>query len=99
MSDPRLSDEATGLTPLEQVEDDKALLVLAWHTSEGIAMSQWRNVSGFGGTAQPVKFLHVRGLVRGEPGGPDVEWAQAYLAIPSEVAMELAAALVKGTTD
>jgi hypothetical protein len=93
VSDPRLSDEATGLPPLEQVEEDRAVFVLEWDTSEGIV------ASGFHEETKPVKFLHVRGLVRGEPGGPDVEWAQAYIAISTDIVMDLAADLVKGTTE
>lgn len=93
MTDPRLSDEATGLPPLAQVEDERALFVLDWYTSEGIVLS------GFTNETKAVKFLHARGLVRGERGGAEVEWAQAYIAIPTEVVMELAADLVKGTTE
>lgn len=89
--DPRVSDEATGLPPLEEVEDDLAMLVVAWYASEGVAASPLTN------EPQAVRYLHARGLVTGKDGTP--EWAQVYLAVPVEASVELAAALAKGTTE
>lgn len=89
--DPRLTDEATGLPPLEQVEADHALLVVAWTASAGVATSPLT------GAAVPVRFLSVRGLSNGPGGRP--EWAQVHLAVPVEHAVDVAAALAKGSTE
>lgn len=90
--DPRVSDEATGLPPLEEVEIDAALLVLAWSGGTGAV------VSPHSAESVPVRWLHVRGLVR-EGDGSDptkVEWAQLHLAVPVEHAVDVAATLASG---
>lgn len=94
MNDPRTSDEATGLPPLENVENELAILALVWTASEGVVASPLTE------EPQAVRYLHVRGIVAGD-GGPDDTpvWAQAHIAVPFDVAMEMAAALAKGTTE
>lgn len=94
--DPRVSDEATGLPPLEEVDPADSILCMAWHASEGIAASP--------ATREPiaVRYLSVRGLVRADRGPDDphaVEWGQIHIAVPVEAAVDVAAALAKGTTE
>lgn len=83
-----LSDEATGLPPLEEVEEEDAILVLAWATTEGVVASPT--------AVEPaaVRYLSVRGLIVGEKGLP--QWAQVHLAVPIEIAVDVAAALAMG---
>lgn len=90
--DPRVSDEATGLPPLEEVEHETALLVLAWVGGVGVALSPHTS------EATPVRWLHCRGLVRAGAGSDPnaVEWSQVHLAVPVEHAMDVAAALASG---
>lgn len=89
--DPRLSDAATGLPPLEDVDPNDALLVLAWSASVGVATSPATSET------VPVRYLSVRGLVRGRPDDPQsAEWAQFHLAVPVEHAVDVAAALASG---
>ncbi len=82
--DPRLSDEATGLPPLHEVEPEIALLGMAWVVTEGIVQSP------FTGETTAVRYLSVRGLAQPE-GQP--EWHQAHIAIPAEAIPGLIAAL------
>lgn len=89
--DARLSDEATGLPPLEDLDGESTMLVMAWNASEGIAMSPLSHAT------EPVRFLHLRGLsLAPEDGKP--EWVQVHIAVPVEVCLDVAAALAKGTT-
>lgn len=90
--DPRASDAATGLPPLDELEPATTLVVLGWASSEGIAALTLDDKLKDGGVA--VYYLHVRGLIVGGPTG--VEWAQIHLAVPVEHAMEVAAALAGG---
>lgn len=95
--DPRLSDEATGLPPLHVLDESNALLVLAWDASHGMAAGMV-DVAGGDGTVA-VRWLHLRGLVvgaEGRTGNPD--WAQMHIAVPVSSALDVAAALAKGTT-
>lgn len=94
-NDPRVSDEATGLPPLEVIEAETTLVVLAWAASEGIAALTLDGEVKEGGEA--VRYLHCRGLIEGGPSG--VEWAQIHLAVPVGSALDVAAALAKGTTE
>jgi hypothetical protein len=92
--DPRLSDGATGLPPLEQVDPGDTMLMLAWHASQGIATSPAT------GATVAVRYLSVRGLMRVDPADPDAaEWAQVHIAVPVEHAVDVAAALAMGTTE
>lgn len=92
--DPRTSDEATGLPPLEELEPATTLVVLAWDVSEGIVANTHKGETRDGGV--PVRYLHCRGLITGGPSG--IEWAQIHLAVPADEALDVAAALAKGTT-
>lgn len=87
-----MSDDATGLPPLDDVEPAAAILVLAWAASEGVATSP------YDGATQAVRYLSVRGLVRSAPGDDPsaVEWAQVHLAVPVEAAVDVAASLASG---
>lgn len=85
-TDPRLSDEATGLPPLDEVDGANAMLVLAWVTSDGLA--------SLAREGEPVRYLSARGLTQAADGA--VEWAQAHLAVPTAVAMDVAADLGAG---
>lgn len=94
--DPRLSDEATGLPPLEVIEQEGTVVVLAYAASEGVsALTLDDKVAK--GTEQAVRYLHVRGIAASPDGG--VEWVQCHLAVPVECALDVAAALAKGTTE
>lgn len=89
--DPRVSDEATGLPPLEQVDPDDTMLVCSWVGSVGVAMVPGRDET------IAVRYLSVRGITRGTPGDPhSAEWAQFHLAVPVEHAVDVAAALASG---
>jgi hypothetical protein len=90
MTDPRVSDEATGLPPLEELGNDPVMLVLAWATGNGIASNDFTD------SEEPCRFLHLRGLVVSETAGYSAEWAQIHFAIPVEAVMDLAADLVRG---
>lgn len=86
-----MSDEATGLPPLEHVDPDDAMVVCAWVGSVGVVM-----MPGSEETVA-VRYLSVRGVVRGKPGDPhSAEWAQFHLAVPVEHAVDVAAALATG---
>lgn len=88
MDDPRVSDEATGLPPLEEIGTDPALIVLAWASGDGLVVGPH--------TDEPVavRFLHLRGLIEAEPGSAHkVEWTQIHVAVPVEHAMDVALAL------
>lgn len=92
--DPRLTDEATGLPPLEDLQHEYTIVALAWTASVGVAMSPL--------DPEPVavRYLHLRGLVSGEGGPPDNPvWGQVFVAVPVDAALEVAAALAKGTTE
>lgn len=91
--DQAASDEATGLPPLEMVEPELAIYVMAWEAVAGVVATPT--------APEPVavRYLNVRGLVRGRQGPASMEWAQVYLAVPVEHALEVAAALAKGTTE
>lgn len=93
MTDPRLSDEATGLPPLEELGDDPVVLVLAWATGDGIAANDFTK------SDEPCRYLHVRGLIKSETPGYAAEWTQAHFAIPTAAVMDLAADLVKGSAE
>lgn len=91
MKDRRTSDEATGLPPLEEVDPDSALLVLAWSASIGVVAIPDEDAP------VAVRYLSLRGLTRSTPGDPTkVEWAQFHIAVPVEHAMDVAAALASG---
>jgi hypothetical protein len=98
--DPRLSDAATGLPPLEDVEPADTVLLLAWAASEGVALSPVT------AAPQAVRFLSVRGLAMLDPNlvgagrlPTDPQWVQVHIAVPVEHALDVAAALAKGTTE
>lgn len=91
MNDPRHSDEATGLPPIDEIEAETTLVVLAWAGSEGIAA---RTSGGEIEADTAVRYLHVRGLIVGGPTG--VEWAQIHIAVPVEHAVDVAACLATG---
>src|SRR3954447_4257272 len=92
--DARLSDEATGLPPLSDIEDATTILLLAWDASVGVARSPWTDET------QPVRYLHVRGLAQGAEGPSDVpDWVQVFVAVPVEHALDVAADLAKGSTE
>lgn len=89
MSDPRVSDEATGLPPLDELGNDPAMIVLAWASGEGVVSSPHT------GEALAVRYVHLRGLIEAPTDEPHkVEWAQVHIAVPVEHAMDVAAALV-----
>lgn len=94
MTDPRLSDAATGLPPIEELGTDPVMLVLGWATGSGIAANDFTQ------SDEPCRYLHLRGLVEGAdgPDGPP-DWAQIHLAIPVSVVLDLAADLAKGSTE
>jgi hypothetical protein len=85
--DPRVSDEATGLPPLEELNDDETILVVAWASGSGVAQSPMAEET------VPCRYLHLRGVAQG-PDGP--EWAQIHIAVPVEHAVDVAAALAAG---
>lgn len=90
--DPRTSDEATGLPPLEELGDDEVLLVTTWVAGTGVARSPVT------GELVVVRYLHVRGLAHSDETDPgsQPEWAQVHLAVPVEHAVDVAAALASG---
>lgn len=89
--DPRVSDEATGLPPLEELGDDETLVVLAWSSGEGLVHNPLADVS------VAVRFLHLRGLANNsDRPGVVAEWAQTHIAVPVEVALDVAADLARG---
>lgn len=90
--DPRVSDEATGLPPLHEVENESSLVVAAWDAGTGMVAHPGL------GEPIPVRWLHVRGLVTNEDGD-GVQWAQLHIAVPVEHALDVAAALAKGTPE
>lgn len=87
--DPRTSDEATGLPPLEEVEAESSLVVLAWTSGVGVVANP-----GIG-EPTPVRWLHLRGLINNE-NGDGVQWGQLHIAVPVEHAVDVAAALAAG---
>jgi hypothetical protein len=91
MDEERLTDEATGLPPLEEADPEASMVVLAWAASEGI-------VAGASPEPQAVRWLHVRGLALQEDG-TGAQWTQLHFAVPVEHALDVAAALAKGTTE
>jgi len=91
--DPRLSDEATGLPPLEEIEDASTLLVLAYAAGEGVVLSPVT------GKVEPCRYLHLRGIAASPDVHNGVEWGQLHLAVPVEECMSVAAALAKGSTE
>lgn len=90
MSDPGYSDEATGLPPLTEPDPAMTMVVLAYDVSVGLAA-----VPTYGDV--PVRYLHVRGLANGPDGQP--EWVQSHIAVPVTMALDVAAALAKGSTE
>lgn len=100
VGDLRLTDAATGLPPLEEVEPADTVLLLGWYASEGLVVSPV--------TAEPaaVRYLSVRGLAMLDPdlvgagrAPNDPQWVQVHIAVPVEAALDVAAALAKGTTE
>jgi hypothetical protein len=90
-TDPRVTDEATGLPPLEEPDPNDCILVAAWAGGIGVVQAP--------GDDAPVavRFLHVRGLVRGDPKNPQlVSWGQVHLAVPVEYAVDVSVALASG---
>jgi hypothetical protein len=87
--DPRLSDEATGLPPLEEIGTDDIMLVLAWAGGEGLATSP------ISGKTEACRYLHLRGLAVAADGA-SAEWAQVHIAVPVSHALDVAATLGKG---
>lgn len=86
----RVSDEATGLPPLEEIGDDETLFVCAWAGGDGLVhFPEGDNIA--------VRYLHLRGLTS-DPGEPPV-WAQIHIAVPVEYCLDVAATLAKGTTE
>lgn len=93
MSDDRLSDQATGLPPLSEPDPADTVMLLAYDVSVGLVANP--NVSSDG---VPVRYLHVRGIANTGPDG-SIEYVQVHVAVPVEAALDVAAALAKGTTD
>lgn len=94
VEDPRVTDQATGLPPLEQVDPGDTILLAAYAASEGVAMSP------ASGQAIPVRYLSVRGLIRGDADDPrSAEWGQIHVAVPVEHVMDVCASLAKGSTE
>jgi hypothetical protein len=92
--DPRVSDEATGLPPLEELGDDETLVVLAWSSGEGLASNPLA-----GDVPVAVRYLHLRGVANSDlAAGVVAEWAQLHIAVPVEVALDVAADLARGST-
>lgn len=91
MSDDRTSDEATGLPPLHIIEPVDTIVLLAWDASEGIVHNPVT------GESQAVRYLHVRGI--GNDENDVITWSQCHIAVPVEHAVDVAAALAKGTTE
>jgi len=90
-----VSDEATGLPPLEEIApDDEAMIVLAWAGGSGIVQSPH--------TTEPiaVRYLHVRGLALPNDAekaqGAQATWVQVHIAVPVEHSMDVASALAAG---
>lgn len=94
-ADPRTTDEATGLPALDVVEPASSLVVVAWAAAAGIVSSPLQAAD------IPVRWLHLRGLARAVPGDDPhvVDWAQMHIAVPVDHALDVAAALAKGTTE
>jgi len=88
--DLRISDEATGLPPLEEIGDDPVMVVLAWATGDGIVAGLYPD-----GAVAACRYLHVRGAILGPDGQP--EWAQIHLAIPVDDALDLSVSIIAGT--
>lgn len=89
--DDRTSDEATGLPPLHEIDVAATIVLLAWDATEGM-------VSMPNGESIAVRYLHVRGVTHSEDG-TTIDWAQAHIAVPVDVVMEVAGHLVRGTTE
>lgn len=86
--DPRVSDEATGLPPLEELNEDEVMIVAAWASGEGVVQTPL--------AVEPiaVRYLHLRGLALSDDGTP--EWVQAHVAVPVDHAIDVAVALGGG---
>lgn len=91
-NNPQISDETTGLRPLEELDPPASILLLGWYVSEGVVALPANQ-----GTVA-VRHLHVRGLVQGDKPG-EVEWAQFFVSVPVEHALDVSADLAKGTTE
>lgn len=85
MSDPRLSDEATGLPPLDELNDDPSVLALLWATGEGLG--------GTPANPHPVIYLHVRGLSTNPDDPTGVDWVQAHIAFPRDAVADVISVL------
>jgi hypothetical protein len=92
--DPRVSDEATGLPPLEELGDDETLVVLARSSGEGLASNPLA-----GDVPVAVRYLHLRGLANAELLAGTIQWAQVHIAVPVDDALDLAADLARGAPD
>lgn len=94
MTETAISDEATGLPPLEELGDDETLIVLAWVGGTGIVQSPHSTED------IPVRYLHARGLAvpteAEKAQGAEATWVQVHLAVPVDHAVDVAAALASG---
>jgi hypothetical protein len=79
--DPRVSDEATGLPPLEELGDDETLVVLAWSSGEGLASNPLA-----GDVPVAVRYLHLRGLARGSTFEAEVAYTRGTDLVERAVA-------------
>lgn len=89
--DERVTDEATGLPPIETIDPLNCIVVAAWQASEGIVHNPATGVD------IPVRYLSVRGLYN--ETGNSMYWGQIHIAVPVEHAVDVAADLAKGTTE
>lgn len=90
------TDEATGLPPLAEVDEMMTLVVVDYTAQEGLV----------GGSLidppVPARYLSLRGLMLPPPDAGHnhpAEWYQVHVAVPVDIALDVAAALAKGTTE
>lgn len=86
------SDEATGLTPLTDLEANATIVVEAWNVTEGLVSGHLDDDHD----SVAVRYLHVRGLIKAADGG--IKWAQIHVAIPTEHVVDIAAQIAMGVT-
>lgn len=75
-----VSDEATGLPPLEEITPEASLLALAWEIGhEGLVSVE--------GQTMAVRYLSLRGVQFDEDGSG--EYAQLHVAMPVDGLVDL----------
>lgn len=68
-----ISDEATGLPPLSEIDADDSIFVVAWQLgSEGLVNLESE-------APVPVRYLSLRGVVKTDDGA---EYSQVHIAFP-----------------